>query len=392
MSFDNADSKTMTYSAVNLLGRTRAVAMTNATFDVVVVGAGIFGSCTAYHCQKLGLKTLLLEKYGLGHHNGSSHGLSRIIRYAHTNTEYVPLVSESYRQIEQMEAEIGEKLWRKTGLLWISSASTIASLSEILKSHNIGHETISGIQIADRYPQFSFDDQWSGLVDPMGGVIYANKWLHTFQKEFVNLGGEIREHEEVLEYHERSNGVVVVKSSKTEHYAKKAIFTVGPWIKKLFPGLPAKVQPQSIAVCYWKSARAEDSHLLESENFPVFIAVDDMSGQFHVYGLPSIDHPGSVKICSHNGQPFDGDKHPEEISQEFVDGPRVFIKDHVPILEAEQPTHVDRCKYTVSEGTKTFRTAETIGVINVKHYGERCLVEMVIVILVAASAFGVKRS
>ncbi|XGW32686.1 hypothetical protein V3C99_017320 [Haemonchus contortus] len=270
--------------------------MTNATFDVVVVGAGIFGSCTAYHCQKLGLKTLLLEKYGLGHHNGSSHGLSRIIRYAHTNTEYVPLVSESYRQIEQMEAEIGEKLWRKTGLLWISSASTIASLSEILKSHNIGHETISGIQIADRYPQFSFDDQWSGLVDPMGGVIYANKWLHTFQKEFVNLGGEIREHEEVLEYHERSNGVVVVKSSKTEHYAKKAIFTVGPWIKKLFPGLPAKVQ-----------------------------------------------------ICSHNGQPFDGDKHPEEISQEFVDGPRVFIKDHVPILEAEQPTHVDRCKYTVSE-------------------------------------------
>ncbi|VDO79429.1 unnamed protein product [Haemonchus placei] len=52
----------MTYSAVNLLGRTRAVAMTNATFDVVVVGAGIFGSCTAYHCQKLGLKTLLLEK------------------------------------------------------------------------------------------------------------------------------------------------------------------------------------------------------------------------------------------------------------------------------------------------------------------------------------------
>ncbi|KAK5974738.1 DAO domain-containing protein [Trichostrongylus colubriformis] len=82
------------------------------SFDVIVVGAGIFGSCTAYHCQKLGLKTLLLEQYGLGHSNGSSHGLSRIIRYAHTESEYVPLVTEAYRQIEELEKHTGEKLWR----------------------------------------------------------------------------------------------------------------------------------------------------------------------------------------------------------------------------------------------------------------------------------------
>lgn len=31
-------------------------------YDVVVVGAGIFGSCTAYHCQKKGLRTLLVEQ------------------------------------------------------------------------------------------------------------------------------------------------------------------------------------------------------------------------------------------------------------------------------------------------------------------------------------------
>lgn len=35
-------------------------------YDVVVVGAGIFGSCTAYNCQKIGLKTLLLEQVSFG--------------------------------------------------------------------------------------------------------------------------------------------------------------------------------------------------------------------------------------------------------------------------------------------------------------------------------------
>ncbi|KAK6048859.1 FAD dependent oxidoreductase [Cooperia oncophora] len=89
------------------------MANVNEKFDVVVVGAGIFGSCTAYHCQKLGLKTLLLEKYELGHINGSSHGLSRIIRYAHTDSAYVPLVNDSYGQIEELEKKIGENLWRR---------------------------------------------------------------------------------------------------------------------------------------------------------------------------------------------------------------------------------------------------------------------------------------
>ncbi|PIO77553.1 FAD dependent oxidoreductase [Teladorsagia circumcincta] len=93
--------------------RTAIMATVNEAFDVVVVGAGIFGSCTAYHCQKFGLKTLLLEKYELGHCNGSSHGLSRIIRYAHVDSAYVPLVSESYRQIEELESKTKQKLWRQ---------------------------------------------------------------------------------------------------------------------------------------------------------------------------------------------------------------------------------------------------------------------------------------
>ncbi|KAK6048858.1 hypothetical protein COOONC_13636 [Cooperia oncophora] len=248
------------------------------------------------------------------------------------------------------------------------------------------------------------------LIDPMGGVIYANKWLQAFQREYVNLGGETGEHEEVLEYHERPDSVVVLKSSKAEYHTKKVIFTVGPWINKLFPSIPLHIQreyvnlggetgeheevleyherpdsvvvlksskaeyhtkkviftvgpwinklfpsiplhiqPESIAVCYWKAAREQDSALLESDKFPVFIASDDNSKQFEVFGLPPVDYPGNVKICSHHGVPIDGEKHPDVPSQESIDVAATFVKEHVPILDATQPTHVDKCKYTVSE-------------------------------------------
>ncbi|PIO77554.1 hypothetical protein TELCIR_00316 [Teladorsagia circumcincta] len=113
--------------------------------------------------------------------------------------------------------------------------------------------------------------------------------------EFANLGGETREHEEVLEYHEKPDGMTVVKSSKTEFLTKKVVFTVGPWIKQLFPNLPLHVQPESIAVCYWSATQAEDSAMLECDKFPVFITSDDNSKRFEAYGLPSLDYPGCVK-------------------------------------------------------------------------------------------------
>ena len=49
-------------------------------YDVIIAGAGIMGSATAYHLAKRKVKVLLLEQFYLPHTRGSSHGQSRIIR------------------------------------------------------------------------------------------------------------------------------------------------------------------------------------------------------------------------------------------------------------------------------------------------------------------------
>lgn len=62
-------------------------------FDAIVVGVGGHGSAALYHLAKRGQRVLGLEKFTIAHANGSSHGLSRIIRLAyHEHPSYVPLL------------------------------------------------------------------------------------------------------------------------------------------------------------------------------------------------------------------------------------------------------------------------------------------------------------
>ena len=47
-------------------------------YEVIVVGAGVMGSATAYYLSKTyGNKILLLEQFDCLHKRGSSHGESR---------------------------------------------------------------------------------------------------------------------------------------------------------------------------------------------------------------------------------------------------------------------------------------------------------------------------
>ncbi|PAV58820.1 hypothetical protein WR25_08828 [Diploscapter pachys] len=319
------------------------------SYDVIVVGAGIFGSCTAYHCQKRGLRTLLIEKFNTGHLNGSSHGKSRIIRYAHVDPEYIPVVRDSYEQIEELETQTGTKLWQKTSLLWATSNEEARRISAALKKHGCNHEVLEGEQINKRFPQFKFTNDYSAIVDPNGGMLFADKWLSTFQNEFVKLGGTIRQNEPVVSF--KDDSMPEIETAKGTYSASKIIFTVGVWIKQLFPDLPLKIQPESISVCYWKPLNPRFASQLKPEKFPVFIGSDLSDPEPSLpwyYALPEMDYSGSIKLCYHSGLPIPSLEHPKTHDKRFTEGPAKYIKDHLPIINPT-PAFVDQCKYTISE-------------------------------------------
>lgn len=93
-------------------------------YEAIVVGAGgAHGSAALYHLAKrLGGGVLGLEAQPAAPHaQGSSHGLSRIIRLSYfEHPSYVPLLRDSYRLWRELERESGQHLLTMTGCLNIS--------------------------------------------------------------------------------------------------------------------------------------------------------------------------------------------------------------------------------------------------------------------------------
>ena len=52
-------------------------------YDAIVIGVGGMGSATVYHLARSGCRVPGLERFGIPHAFGSSHGSTRIIRLAY---------------------------------------------------------------------------------------------------------------------------------------------------------------------------------------------------------------------------------------------------------------------------------------------------------------------
>ena len=75
-------------------------------WDVVVVGLGALGSAAAYWSARVpGTRVLALERYEIGHPNGASEDVSRIIRRSYHRRDYVRLTARAYDTWAEVERE-----------------------------------------------------------------------------------------------------------------------------------------------------------------------------------------------------------------------------------------------------------------------------------------------
>src|SRR5579864_8600430 len=92
-----------------------------AAFDVCVIGAGAFGSWTAWHLRRAGASVLLLDAWGAGHSRASSGGESRIIRMGYGADEiYTRMAMRSLPQWHELFERAGQHLCHRTGVLWMA--------------------------------------------------------------------------------------------------------------------------------------------------------------------------------------------------------------------------------------------------------------------------------
>ncbi|XP_043697891.1 probable sarcosine oxidase [Telopea speciosissima] len=281
-------------------------------FDVIIVGAGIMGSCTAYQAAKRGHKVLLLEQFDFLHHRGSSHGESRTIRATYPEHYYSSMVIESSHLWEEAQSEIGYRVYFKTPHFDLGPADNknLQAVITCCQENSIPHSILDTQQVAERFSgKFNLPENWVGLLTELGGVIKPTKAVSMFQTLAIQRGAVLRDNKEVKEIKKDDvrGGILVITENGEMYWGKKCVVSAGAWIKKLVKtvsGLDLPVQPLNTSLHYWRIKKGYEKDYSLAGGFPSFASY----GQPYLYSTPSLEFPGLMKIAVYGGYPCDPDK------------------------------------------------------------------------------------
>ena len=85
---------------------------------VAVIGAGIWGACSAYHLKKEGADVELYDMWGPGNARSGSGGASRIIRLTYGNDKiYTELTNKSFTFWNELSNKSERELYNENGML-----------------------------------------------------------------------------------------------------------------------------------------------------------------------------------------------------------------------------------------------------------------------------------
>ena len=208
--------------------------------DVIVAGIGGMGSAACHHLAKRGLRVLGLERHGLGHERGSSHGLTRIIRLAYQEGEhYVPLLRRAHALWRETGEAAGVRLLHVTGSLDIapeSDGSVQRSIASCV-GHGLAHEVLDHAGLARRAPAFRLPAGHIANFQPDGGFVASERAIVAHAGLAQRDGAELRFDEPILSWRTTAAGGVEVRTGRTTYTAGHLVLAAGAWMPGLVPAL-----------------------------------------------------------------------------------------------------------------------------------------------------------
>jgi len=284
--------------------------------DLIIVGAGLAGAATARSAAARGLDVVVLEAFGPGHSNGSSHGSARIFRRAYPDPLYVRLTGTAGDRWRDLEDEAGERLLTITGGLDFGATRNPERLYDILSSCGVSAELLAPAAAAERWPQFDFGSATqagsatqTGSATQAGsagqvmfhadaGVLDPHNAMAAMLKLAAAKGADIRFHTRVTSLEPAKAGDGAFAHTDSGTFAAPVIaVAAGAWLGPLLGGLidlPALTVTQQQVFHFAPSGNPANP-------WPVFIYKD---GSDDCYGLPGGrdgEVPGAIKIGEHAG-------------------------------------------------------------------------------------------
>jgi sarcosine oxidase len=324
--------------------------------DLIIVGAGLAGSAAAWAASARGLDVVVLEAFGPGHRNGSSHGSARIFRRAYPDPLYVRMTGSAGELWRQLSDQAGEQLLRWTGGLDFGAARDPGTLHAVLSSCGVPAELLEPEAAAERWPYFDFAGAGQVMYHADSGVLDPDHAMAAMIRLAAASGADVRFGTPVTRLEALPGGDGAVAHTDSGSFTAPVIaVAAGPWIAPLLDGLvplpPLTVTQQQVfhfapVAAPVAASVAAPGQASAPAAWPVFIYKD---GRDDCYGLPGGrdgEVPGAVKLGEHAGfrptTAADRDFVVDRAARERV---TAFVRQRIPSLNAT-PVNEVTCLYT----------------------------------------------
>ncbi|TIT02661.1 FAD-binding oxidoreductase [Mesorhizobium sp.] len=223
--------------------------------DVIVVGAGIVGSSTAYYLAASGVTVTLVEQT---HPAGGPSGKSSALLHAFYLMPELSQLAIRGREILVSLPEIsGEGPFvTEVGMMWVCGNDNEASwkvAAERIRSEGALIETLSPQAFADAAPGFALDNVALALWEPEYGYADAFGATNAIARAAKARGARIMQNslvERLVKEGDRISGVALADGTVLK--ADAVVLAAGPWTRRLLAtvglDLPLHVERHPMAV------------------------------------------------------------------------------------------------------------------------------------------------
>ncbi len=313
------------------------------SFDVAVIGAGVFGAWTAHHLRAAGQRVALLDAGGAGNSRASSGGESRIIRMGYGADEiYTRSAMRSLVLWNEFCSETHPALFHQTGVLWTAAdGDPYTQLTrQTLARCGVPFEVVSPAELRSRYRQMHFAPGAWGIFEPQSGALMARRAVAAVTAHAVGQG--------VVWMREAVDGPIghgspaAVRTSGGETIQAGAfVFACGAWLPKIFPDLLAcRIAPTRQEAFFFGTPPGDPRFIPPA--MPVWIDFSDPRGP---YGFPDLENRGVKIALDQHGPPIDPDTADRIPSADTLAAAREFLGQRLPALRHAPLVDARVCQY-----------------------------------------------
>ena len=239
--------------------------------DVVVAGLGAFGSAALWRLAARGANVAGIERHGIGHDLGSSHGATRLFRIAcQEHPGLAPIALKSLDLWTRLGEETGQRLVHQTGCLNVGAPDSRPVRGTLAAAAAAGLPVteLSHDELAARQPQYAgLNPGDVAIWDPGAGICYPERNVRAHADAAQRLGADIYPHTMVTDIDPGPESVLV-RTPTVEFRAAQVVVAAGGWLGSLIPGLP--LAPRRIPLNWFRPADPGSAEF-SLERFPAFI-------------------------------------------------------------------------------------------------------------------------